>query len=108
MGFGNGGKMYRIRLSAEQGHAVSNGLAWTTRGGLAFKASESYSGRRTHPESGLKKPEREEVSTSAWAGVGQQGQIKSRRAQVAAWCSEYCAGWGRAFKTMACAGLQLC
>lgn len=35
--------------------AVSNGLAWTTDGRLAFKASESYSGRKKRPGSGLRR-----------------------------------------------------
>ena len=50
---------------------------------------------------------RRAVSTQTAANFSRR-QIETRRAQVAAWCSEYCAGWGRAFRTLVCAGLQLC
>ena len=66
--------------------AVSNGLAWTTDGRLAFKASESYSGRRRRPGSGLRRGKR--IVSTQRATIFSPGQIESQRAQVAAWCSE--------------------
>ena len=67
-----------------KGHAVSNGLAWTTHGAPAFEASESYSGRRTHLQAG-KKMFRKRAARGA---AGSRLQSAPGKWYVAAWCSE--------------------